>query len=179
MAPRAIARADPGEHKGDLMDFVTRRFRRRVMLAALLPLALFAAACDGSAMGASDVSLIEWTSSFGFCLPEAYCTTRLQVDGRQAVLTLESRQSPPIRTETQLSAAEADALAEAAAEARFDELPPVVGCPDCADGGAESVRVVADGGEETVTFEYNAALEELEPLLGRLRALVERLRPAA
>jgi hypothetical protein len=141
-----------------------------------LPLVL--SACDGSATSASDVSLIEWTSSFGFCLPEAYCTTRLQVEGRQAVLTLESRQSPAVRTETTLSSAEADALAEAAADARFEELPAVVGCPDCADGGAETVRVIAAGDEDAVTFEYNSELEELEPLLGRLRALVERLRPA-
>ena len=161
------------------MDFVTRGRWGRIAMLALVPLALSTSACDGSATSASEISLIEWTSSFGFCLPEAYCTTRLQVEGRQAVLTLESRQSPPVRTEAQLTAAEAEALAQAAAGARFDELPPVVGCPDCADGGAESVRVLVDGEEQAVTFEYNAELEELEPLLGRMRALVERLRPQA
>jgi hypothetical protein len=146
------------------------------VLAALVPLVLAMGACE-TATGASDVSAVEWSSSFGFCPPTAYCTTRLRVTGRHAVLTLESRESATVRIEEQLGAADADSLAEAAARARFDGLPPVIGCPDCADGGAETLTVVADGAERTVTFEYNARLDALEPLLGRMRSLTERLRP--
>lgn len=153
-----------------------RRPGRRSVLAALVPLALAMGACE-SATGASDVSSVEWSSSFGFCPPTAYCTTRLRVTGRQAVLTLESRESLTVRIEEQLGAAEADSLAEAAALARFDGLPPVIGCPDCADGGAETLTVVTEDGERTVTFEYNAPLDALEPLLGQMRSLTERLRP--
>jgi hypothetical protein len=153
-----------------------RHLGRRLIAVALLPLALSIVACAEGTTGASDVSFIEWKSSFGFCPPTAYCTTRLRVSGRQAVLTLESRESPAVLTETQLTAAEADALAEAAARARFDGLPPVVGCPDCADGGAEMLTVMVANEQRDVTFEYNARLDALEPLLGQMRSLVERLR---
>jgi hypothetical protein len=152
------------------------RSRRWSILAAIVPLSLAMGACD-SATGATDVSSIEWSSSFGFCPPTAYCTTRLHITGRQAVLTLESRESATVRIEEQLGAAEANSLAEAAARAQFDGLPPVMGCPDCADGGAETLTVVTEDGERSVTFEYNAPLDALEPLLGRMRSLTERLRP--
>ena len=143
-----------------------------------LAVALSSMACDDSTTGASDVSFVEWKSSFGFCAPASYCTTRLRVSGRQAVLTLESRESPAIRRESQLSEAEADSIAEAAARAEFDALPDVIGCPDCADGGAESLTVMVEDEQDEVTFEYNARVDAVEPLLGRMRALAERLRPA-
>ena len=64
-------------------------------------------------------------------------------------------------------------------QAGFEQLAPVLGCPDCADGGAETLSATISGEHETVTFEYNARVEELEPLLGRMRTLAERLRPAS
>jgi hypothetical protein len=136
-------------------------------------------ACAAWPSDATDVSLVEWKSSFGFCAPTSHCTTRLRVTGRQAVLTLESRESPAVRRETQLSAVEGDAIAEAAARARFDGLGPVVGCPDCADGGAETLTVMVGSEQRAVTFEYNAPLDPLEPLLGQMRGLAARLRPRA
>ena len=149
---------------------------RSLILVGLAGLALSTGACDESPTGASDVSFIEWQSSFGFCLPTSYCTTRLRVTGREAVLTLESRELPPLTTQTELTVAEADALAEAAAQARFAGLGPVVGCPDCADGGAEMLTVMVGDEQRSVTFEYEARLDPLEPLLGQMRSLVARLR---
>ena len=154
-----------------------RHLGRRLISVALVPLALSIVGCGESTTGASDVSFVEWQSSFGFCLPTSYCTTRLRVTGRRAVLTLESRQSPPLTTETQLTVAEADVLAGAAARAQFEGLAPVIGCPDCADGGAETLTVMVEDEQRAVTFEYNARLDQLEPLLGQMRSLVERLRP--
>ena len=155
----------------------SKRLGSRFIWAVVASLALSSGACSDSTTGASDVSFVEWKSSFGFCAPTAYCTTRLRVTGRQAVLTLESRESAPVSIEEQLNAREADSLAEAAARARFEGLPPVIGCPDCADGGAETLTVGAEDEQRTLTFEYNARLDELEPLLGQMRSLMERLRP--
>lgn len=156
-----------------------RRGRHRpASMALVVGLALSMGACAQKATGASDVSLVEWTSSFGFCAPTAYCTTRLRVTGTQATLTLESRESPARKYNAQLSASEASALGRAAAQAGFDGLGPVLGCPDCADGGAETLSVTAAGKQRTVTFEFNATVAPLEPLLGQVRALSERLRPS-
>ena len=90
---------------------------------------------------------------------------------------LESRESPTLRNTVQLDGAEADSLADAAARARFEGLGPVIGCPDCADGGAETLSVTTAGRRETVTFEFNASVRELEPLLSQTRSLAARLRP--
>lgn len=139
--------------------------------------ALSLAACSHRTSEPSGVAQIEWTSSFGFCPPTSYCTTRLRVSGAEAVVTLESRESPTRRNSVQLTGGEADALARAAAQARFDGLGPVIGCPDCADGGAETLSVTGAGGTQTVTFEFSASVGALEPLLGRMRGLAERLRP--
>jgi hypothetical protein len=147
------------------------------------PLALAAGlalgGCGNGPSQAGEVSLVEWTSSFGFCAPTSYCTTRLRVEGSEAVLTLESRQSPARRSTTQLPAGEVDALRRAAAQARFEGLGPTIGCPDCADGGAETLSVTTAGQKQTVTFEFRAPVEPLEPLLGQMRALAGRLRPTS
>jgi hypothetical protein len=155
-----------------------RAGRRFVSVALAAALASLTGACGDGTTGPSDVSLIEWSESFGFCPPSAYCATRVSVTGTQAVLRRESRQAPERRFTTQLTAAEADTLARLAVETRFDRLGPVVGCPDCADGGAETLSVVLEGQQRRVTFESGADIAELQPLLGHVRALAERLRLA-
>ena len=160
-----------------IIRIITTRILRAPALALAAVLALTTGACTDKGVEPSDVSLVEWTTSFGFCPPEAYCTTRLRVTGDVAVVSLESRQSPTLTTTRTLTAAEADELALAATQARFDGLGSVIGCPDCADGGAETLSVTADGKVSTVTFEYNAAVAPLEPLLGRTRDLAARIRP--
>lgn len=152
------------------------RLARRTMGMAVLAAAVAAAGCGETGTDPSDVAFVEWTSSFGFCPPDAYCTTRLRVEGSAATLTLESRQAPPRISVSQLTAGEADSLARAAAQARFEGLAPVIGCPDCADGGAESLSVALEDEQRSVQFEYNAPVAQLEPLLGTMRALVARLR---
>lgn len=64
-----------------------------------------------------------------------------------------------------------------AADADMDALPDVVGCPDCADGGAESLSIETTSGAEGVSLEFRAALPEAQPLLDRVRALRSQLMP--
>jgi hypothetical protein len=64
-----------------------------------------------------------------------------------------------------------------AQEAKLDGLPAVIGCPDCADGGAESLTVIGTGGTKTISFDHGAAIKEAQPLLDRVRALRTRLMP--
>jgi len=152
--------------------------RKACALTLAAGLALVTAACGEGPGDPTNIERVEWTSSFGFCPPTAYCTTRLSVSGSDAVLTLESREAPAKTTTVRLEDAEADALIRAAGRARFDGLAPVIGCPDCADGGAETLSVTTGRGQHTVTFEFNAPVNELEPLLGQVRGLAARLRPA-
>lgn len=125
------------------------------------------------------ISLIGSTTSFGFCAPSSYCTTRLEARADGALYVAESRNLPARQARISLSSAEWQGLVNALDETRLRALPAVVGCPDCADGGAETLTAVVNGRSTTVTFEYGRDLPGLEALLRRVRALRERAAPLA
>jgi len=54
---------------------------------------------------------------------------------------------------------------------KFNSLQDVIGCPDCADGGAEWIEI--DNGDTTkkVTFEYGATIPEIDDLIRELRKI--------
>jgi hypothetical protein len=144
---------------------------------ATLGLALLLASCADQTptTPSSSVSFIGSNTSFGFCAASAYCATRLELRADGALFVQESRALPARQARAALSAGEWQALVTALDEARLRALPSVVGCPDCADGGAETLTAVVDGRTTTVTFEYGRALPGLELLLARVRAQRERL----
>jgi len=53
----------------------------------------------------------------------------------------------------------------------FNKLKEVIGCPDCADGGAEWVTLKLEGKLRKVTFEYNKVPEELKGIVMKLREM--------
>lgn len=142
------------------------------------------AACDTTATqpgkAASPVTRIVSTTSFGMCM--GYCRTRLELTETQFVLIREpgGRGAPtlPVQRFTATPAAgEWQQLATLAASARFAGLPETIGCPDCADGGAESLAVSGTSGEKLVNFDHGADITELQPLLTRVREIRIRLTP--
>lgn len=143
------------------------------LLAALLALA----ACASAPQAPPDIRQIVSTTSFGMCV--GYCTTRLEISAAGAVLTRQARGGrgapdlPDQRFTAPLSAAEWDAFARLAAQTDLSALPDVIGCPDCADGGAETLSL----GARSVTFDFGASLNEAQPLLERVRALRAQLTP--
>ncbi len=150
--------------------------------ASVLALALTACA-TGATTPPANVSRIVSTTSFGMCV--GYCTTTLEITEGQAVLTREARggrgvpdpTQTPQRFSTQLTSAQWQEIQRLAANADLDALPDVVGCPDCADGGAESLTIESPAGSERVQFEFRASLPQAQPLLDRVRALREQLTP--
>lgn len=55
----------------------------------------------------------------------------------------------------------------------FLELDETIGCPDCADGGAEWLELGFENEVKRVTFEYMNEPEELKKLIPSLRELME------
>ena len=53
----------------------------------------------------------------------------------------------------------------------FSEMPEVIGCPDCADGGGEWIEVTVAGESHRITFEQGATIEAIQPLIERMRLL--------
>jgi len=154
-------------------------------LTMLLPIAALAlASCASAAAPSQTVTRVVSTTSFGMCV--GYCTTRLEITEGQAVLIREARggrgapqPAPPEQRFTRpLSATEWQEIQQLAAAADLHALPDVVGCPDCADGGAEGLTIEGTGGVESVSFEFRADLEPVQRLLNRVRALREEMTPA-
>lgn len=155
---------------------------RRILIVLAGTFAL--SACDTtptqSGQAASPVTRIESTTSFGMCM--GYCRTRLELTQAEFVLIREpgGRGAPtlPVQRFTATPAAgEWQQLATLAAAARIAGLPETIGCPDCADGGAESLAITGTGGEKKVTFDHGADISELQPLLTRVREIRVRLTP--
>jgi hypothetical protein len=145
--------------------------------------ALVLAACASGPAPTASVTRVVSTTSFGMCV--GYCTTRLEISEGQAVLIREARggrgapnpAQAPQRYATVLTPGEWREIQRLAANVDFDALPDTVGCPDCADGGAESLAVEGADGAESVSLEFRAAVPQAQPLLDRVRALRERLTP--
>jgi len=114
-----------------------------------------------------------------------YCTTRLEISPGRATLIREARGGrgapqnlPEQRFNTVLTPQEWDEIQRLAANTDLSGLPAVIGCPDCADGGAESLSITGAGQPQNISFEHGATIERAAPLLERVRALRARLMPA-
>jgi hypothetical protein len=155
---------------------------RKILIIIASSLAL--SACDTTATqpgpATSPVTRIVSTTSFGMC--SGYCRTRLELTETQFVLIREpgGRGAPnlPVQRFTATPAAgEWQQLATLAASTGLAGLPETIGCPDCADGGAESMAISSTGGEKKVTFDHGADIRELQPLLTRVRDIRTSLAP--
>ena len=137
----------------------------------------FAGCGGGNPEGPSPaaVGVIRSTTSFGFCI--GYCRSTLEISAERATYRLVDPRSelPDLERTVPMTAAEWQDLRSAVSRAQLEALPAVLGCPDCADGGAESVEVVADGWSRAITFEYQAPAAQLQPLVDRVRAIRQRL----
>ena len=144
----------------------------------LLALTFALAGCATATTAPTEIRQIVSTTSFGMCV--GYCSTRLEISEGQAVLIRDGRSGrgsgelPDQRFTQTLTPSEWQELAGLAARTNLDSLPATIGCPDCADGGAESLSI---NGGRPVTFDYNANVPEAQALLDRVRALRARLMP--
>jgi hypothetical protein len=141
------------------------------LTSSLLVVGLAAATC---LPGTSSAVPVAFTSvvSFGFCAPSLYCTSRLELSEQSAVLTYESRERAPLVQRRDLQPGEWQRLLAALDATRLRALPGRVGCPDCADGGAETLTVAfAEGASSGVTFEYDRDVPGIEAVQARIRGI--------
>ncbi|MFT3727289.1 MAG: hypothetical protein QM759_05670 [Terricaulis sp.] len=148
--------------------------------ASLVAAALSVTAC-ASQTPSTSVRQVVSTTSFGMCA--GYCSTRLEISEGQAVLVRNGRgrgvpDLPEQRIRAPLTPAEWSEISALAAKTNLGALPETIGCPDCADGGAESIAIATSAdAPRTVTFDFNASIEQAQPLLDRVRTLRQRLTP--
>jgi hypothetical protein len=141
--------------------------------SSLLAVGLVAAAtCASPSTPSAQPVAFDSVVSFGFCAPALYCTSRLAISEQGATLTYESSERPPRVQRRDLRPGEWQRLVAALDAARLRALPARVGCPDCADGGAETLTVAfAEGPSSTVTFEYDGNVPAIEALRAQIKGI--------
>ena len=121
----------------------------------------------------SDETIIRYGTSFGECF--GYCLTNMEIKNTGISFSKsgwnKENELPEITCMQDISAEEWDKLLNLIDLREFDFLPDIIGCPDCADGGAEWIEVKNDSFDHKVTFEYNNAPPEIEDFIKKIRSL--------
>ncbi|GAB3707185.1 hypothetical protein GCM10027592_41100 [Spirosoma flavus] len=115
-------------------------------------------------------------TSFGFCV--GYCYKNYVFDKTNVTLNEigGGRQTTPLEPRNcsfTISEADWNAVKAAANVDEFNKQPERIGCPDCADGGAEYIELELSGQKHRVTFPYNGTIPGFEGLVENLRKLRE------
>lgn len=122
--------------------------------------------------------VIKSGTSFGECL--GYCATELYINGNDVTFKEFarglSREMPPDRFfADSISVDEWNELVDSFEWDAFAALDSVLGCPDCADGGAEWIEVEYFGRIKRVTFEFGESLEGLDAFVMKIRQIRQNI----
>jgi len=143
--------------------------KKNLIVSCTLMLFLFFSSCEKS--GKKDLTRISYGTSFGMCVD--YCVRNMVIVEQQVTYTKSkngSNPDPKTCTNT-ISKEELDEIKSLSEASKINSLPGVIGCPDCADGGAEWIEMTTNGKKYKVTFEYNNTPNELKAIAIKLRAL--------
>jgi hypothetical protein len=132
-------------------------------------------ACKNDDKNENEIAQISYGTSFGMCF--GYCISTLKVYPEK-VTFIRAGRNDEVQTITITDTYTGwDGLFSEADTMKIFGLPEVLGCPDCADGGAEWIEIVSQSGKKhKVTFEYMNEPEEIEDLIILLREKAEELR---
>jgi hypothetical protein len=118
-----------------------------------------------------EILLIKHGYTFGRCV--GYCnkeTTFSQSQVRHVQYNRDTLNNPPKNSEKKFLAEDFKALCTSVDLNAFLQLEERIGCPDCADQGAEYVEIVTSKQTKRVTFEPGKPVPVLDSLLVKLRA---------
>ena len=121
-----------------------------------------------------EVDYLSYGTSFGECL--GYCVREIVVGGG-AVFTKSGWDIdgalPDSSCSMQFIMDPLPAYVDKLNLEDFKSLNEVIGCPDCADGGAEWLELSINGDLKRVTFEFMNEPNELKLIIEDLRGLME------
>lgn len=122
----------------------------------------------------NNIAQINYGTSFGMCV--GFCKHEVTIKSNKATYNCYSRH-PTTQTITKtfsISNSTLDSICKLNT-ASFFLLPETIGCPDCADGGAEWLEIELSTGEKhKVTFEYFKEPDFMKPQIEKLRNLLSK-----
>jgi hypothetical protein len=129
---------------------------------------LFLLVSCGSTSKNNRIVQINYGVNFGRCI--AYCEQNYAINARKFIKE-EKAHTDTLRYPTiieQVSTRKEfwDSLISLSLTSNFFELPDVIACPGCADGGVEWLEIIKKNGQrKKVKFDYLADMGALNPLL--------------
>ncbi len=118
---------------------------------------------------------IRFGTSFGKC--SGYCIQEVTFTEKNVNKKLIPHRDKSLDVKTcNQDFSEFNTLASLVDIESFDQLEVTIGCPDCADGGAEWVQVfTSEGYDKKVTYSYNKEPEAMTPYISILREYYESI----
>lgn len=117
-------------------------------------------------------------TSFGMCM--GYCQRSINITSNPYKLlaikqaNYAQQEYPTVQQENPFSSQQWNKLINLVNLNKFQSLAETLGCPDCADGGAEWIQIDCLDFTKKVTFEYGKTIEGLESFIKQLRQLREQ-----
>lgn len=162
------------------MHFVKKNTRssvntkmRSVYSVFLLTLSLLI--INGQPTKRSDITSVSSGTSFGFC--RGYCRQSINVTPNPSQVTVSREPNfdqgsyPPVHVNFPVDTNEWTELVDLVDLETIEAMDERIGCPDCADGGAEWIQIDWSNGSKRVTFENGQTVERIEKLVRKLRDL--------
>ncbi|MDQ7063295.1 MAG: hypothetical protein Q9P90_03515 [candidate division KSB1 bacterium] len=154
-----------------------RLFSKFILLAVIAPGLWLWSGCErelpvSPMVNTATFLSVRYGTQFGECF--GYCYTTLSLDSAGISFQQGSwhpQNFPPRRIYAELDTAAWNALQQTFDPQAFSRLDTVIGCPDCADGGAEWLEIHTGAGVKRVTFEYGDSLAGLNLFLNTIRTL--------
>ena len=115
---------------------------------------------------------IKTGTSFGEC--GGYCKMEFVINSKNIIYIKSSWDNssyPEVKKEILISSDEWNSLVGNLDVKKFNLLPERIGCPDCADGGAEWIEISDGKATKKVTFEYGASISGIDPFVKKLREI--------
>ncbi|CAF1589294.1 unnamed protein product, partial [Adineta steineri] len=112
-------------------------------------------------------------TSFGMCI--GHCRRSINITSNPyALIALKEpnfaqTEYPTVQQQYPISSDEWQKLISLIDSRSFQALDDTIGCPDCADGGAEWIQINWLNKNKQVTFEYGKLIQGFEGLINELR----------
>ena len=120
----------------------------------------------------SDIIKITFGTSFGMCF--GYCTKVVTFENGSVTKELTSRDEDQLK-KTCGDFYNTDELFSTVNVQAFLGLEETIGCPDCADGGAEWIEIITTEGSKKITYEYGKEPSAVKSFIGELRKFYDQL----
>lgn len=145
---------------------------KRFQLFLIILFVAFTASCSNESLY-RNVAEVNYGTSFGMCV--GYCKHDVSIDSMYTSYSCAgwTKEVRPTLYKVQTTKSAWDSVKVLLSNKAFFELPATIGCPDCADGGAEWVEVkLLNGTTHKVVFEYNNEPQQLQGSIAKLRQIV-------